>query len=408
MKPSTRLLHQPRCPDDPWRPLSTPIYQTATFEQASATECGPYDYSRSGNPTRAVLENQLAALEHAERAFAYSSGLGALSAVLRLLPAGSDIIAGNDLYGGTHRLLTQVAPRLGLSCRFIDTSDPGAVADELMPQTRLVLVETPTNPLQNITDLRALAAVTRSRGVLLAVDNSLLSPYLQNPLDLGADIVVQSATKHLGGHSDLTGGVVATNDASLAADLAFLQNAEGSALGPFDCWLLLRGIKTLALRMDRQQATAARLATWLDAHPAVQRVWYPGLATHPGADIMRQQSRGPGTVLSFTTGSLERSVAVVEQTRLFTTSVSFGSVHSLISLPCRMSHASVPAHERTLPEDLVRISAGIEDCADLLADLADALVYRSSDGGSVESGDQQTGGFGDHRGSRVRSRHLVR
>jgi cystathionine beta-lyase len=376
VKPATRLVH---CgdPRDPYGAVAPPLYQTATFRQPGIDQPGEYDYTRSGNPTRALLEAQLAALEGGSAACAYGSGMAAIAALTRLVPAGSEIVAGADLYGGTVRLLSQVAPRQGIAVRYVDATDTAAVAAALTPHTRLLLVETPGNPLLGIADLGALATLARERGVLLAVDNSLLSPLLQRPLELGADLVVASTTKFLGGHSDTTGGMVATSDGALAAELAFHQNAEGTALAPFECWLLLRGLKTLALRLERQCASAAVVAARLADHPAVERVYYPGLPSHPGQAVQRRQARGDGAVLSFTTGDAERSRRLVEATRVFDLAVSFGSVASAISLPCAMSHASVPAELRARlapPPDLVRLSVGIEDVGDLWTDLEVALA----------------------------------
>lgn len=376
MELSTQLVHFDPAPGDPLRPTSTPIYQTATFCQPDADGQGPYDYTRSGNPTRSVLQRQLARLEGGCAAFVFASGMAALSTLTSLLQVGDHVLAGDDLYGGSYRLLDQVARRRGLLSSAVDLTDLAAVRAGLRPSTRLLLVETPTNPLQRICDLRALAAICRERDVLLAVDNSLLSPLLQQPLLLGADLVVHSATKHLGGHSDLTAGVLAVRNPDLAERIAFLQNAEGTALGPFDSWLLLRGLKTLALRLERQQTNALRVAEFLAAHPAVRRVHYPGLSEHPGAALHRSQARGAGAVISFETGDLRWSRQVVEATSLFSIAVSFGNLSSFISLPCRMSHASIPAAvraERALPEDLVRLSIGIEAAEDLVADLAQAF-----------------------------------
>jgi cystathionine beta-lyase len=378
MKPATELVHFEAAPDDPFSPLSTPIYQTATFEQPSALNFGPYDYSRSGNPTRAVLESQLARLERAPRAFAYSSGMAALQAVSSLVAPGETLLAGDDLYGGTHRLLTQVLEQRSVVIRFADFASPDKAARALASRPALVLVETPTNPLLRIVDLRRLAELAHQAGALLAVDASLLSPYLIRPLELGADLVIHSATKALGGHSDLTAGVVAARDPTLCERLSFRQNAEGVALGPFDSWLLLRGIKTLGLRLDRQQGNAQRLAEFLSTHRGVTRVRFPGLPQHPGAALHREQAAGPGAVLSFETGSLDRSRRLVEALQLFRIAVSFGSVISTVSLPCRMSHASIPESVRAareLPEDLIRLSVGIEDADDLIADLASALEH---------------------------------
>jgi cysteine-S-conjugate beta-lyase len=375
MNPATRLVQFDAAPRDPWRPLVTPLYQTACFEQPSPLEFGPYDYTRSGNPTRHVLERQLADLEGAHSAHAFASGMAALSTVTRLA-AGGRIVAGDDLYGGTYRLLTRVCAELGIEIDFVDASNLDELDRALERPARLVLIETPTNPLLRIVDLRAAAGICHKRGALLCVDSSLMTPLLQQPLALGADLVVHSATKFLCGHGDVTAGVVAARDAALAERIAFLQNAEGGALAPFECWLLLRGLKTLALRVRAQERTARRLARLLVANPSVTRVHYPGLASHPGRALHASQSLGAGAVLSFETGSLERSRELLERLELFTIAVSFGSVRSQASLPCCMSHASIPAEARRargLPEDLVRLSIGIEDADDLRRDLTRAL-----------------------------------
>jgi cystathionine beta-lyase len=367
-------------PGDPYSPNSTPIYQTATFAQERADEFGEYDYSRSGNPTRTVLEKHLATLERADRAFAFASGLAALAAVIRLVPAGGHVVAGDDPYGGTYRLLTKLAPRAGVSVSWADATDPDAIAAAIRPETRLILVETPTNPLQKIIDIRAVAAVAKDNGVLLCVDNSMLSPWLQRPLTLGADIVIHSATKYLGGHSDVTAGVVAVNGGDIAERIYAIQNGEGAVLGPFDCWVLLRGIKTLGLRVERQQQNAETIARYLAAHPAVTKVHYAGLPEHPGSAIQARQARGAGGVLAFETGDRAVSKRIVESLQYFTISVSFGSVNSLVSLPSAMSHAAIPADvrlsrgENVLPDDLIRISAGIEDVQDLIEDIDRALL----------------------------------
>lgn len=359
MKTATRCVHL--SPNrDPFGAVSPPIYQTATFRQPSATEFGEYDYTRTANPTRAQAEEQIAALEGGRHACAFASGMAAITAVTRLVQAGEEILAGDDLYGGTIRLLSQVAPRQGIAVRWVDASDPAAVAAAVSPATRLLLIETPTNPLLRIADIERLAGLVRPRGILLAVDNSLLSPCLQRPLALGADLVVHSATKLLCGHSDVCAGAVVTDDPGLHARLAFHLNAEGTGLAPFESWLLLRGMKTLALRVERQSATATKIAGFLRDHPAVREIFYPGL----------------GAVISFTTGDPELSRRIAEATQLFTIAVSFGSVGSSISLPCRMSHASVPPELRDRlgpPPDLVRLSIGIEDVDDLTADLVQAL-----------------------------------
>lgn len=376
MKFATRLVNYDAAPGDLNRPMATPIYQTSTFEQERADSFGQYDYSRSGNPTRRVLEDQLAGLENGTRGFAFSSGMAAVTTVARLLSAGDEIVADWDLYGGACRLFSKVLDRAGVTVRYADAADPQLFAQSLGSTTKLVYVESPTNPLLRVIDLKAIAVLAHQRGALFCVDNSTMSPYLQNPLDLGADIVLHSATKFLSGHSDVTGGAVIVKDEALAQDIYFLQNAEGSALGPFDCFLLLRGLKTLKLRLQAQQTNAGVVADFLLAHPQVRDVYYPGLPGSHGYRIQQEQARGAGAVLSFTTGSLDLSRRIAETARLFRISVSFGSVHSTISLPGSMSHASVPFElqaVRALPPDLVRISVGIEDPEDLLADLSHAI-----------------------------------
>jgi cystathionine beta-lyase len=356
--------------------MAPPIYQTATFRQPGALEFGEYDYSRTANPTRSLAEEQIAALEGGRFACAYGSGMAALAAVTRLVKAGEEILAGDDLYGGTVRLLSKVAPGLGIRVRHVDAADPEAVEAALSPSTRLLLVESPTNPLLRVADLERLAGIAHSHGALLAVDNSLLSPCLQRPLALGADLVIHSATKLLCGHGDVCAGAVVTDDEDLHERLAFHLNAEGAGLAPFDSWLLLRGMKTLALRVERQCATATRIAEFLAAHPKVEKVYFPTLASPCARQIHERQAKGPGQVVSLTTGDPERSKRIVESARLFAIAVSFGSVGSSISLPCRMSHASIPQELRGRlgpPPDLIRLSVGIEDADDLIADLDQAL-----------------------------------
>ena len=381
MKFATRLLSFEAAPGDPSRPVCTPIYQTATFAQSSALELGSYDYSRSGNPTRTVLETLMASLEGAHRSLAYVSGLAALGGLARLVPAGGSIVAGEDIYGGTYRLLSQVLEQQGIRTVFADLTDPDATAGALATRPALVLVETPTNPLLRICDVRRLARLTHAQGALLAVDSSFLSPYLMRPLELGADIAWQSATKFLSGHSDLTAGMVSLRNPALADRLAFLQNADGTSLDPFQSWLLLRGLKTLQIRVDRQQATAARIAAFLASARGIQAVSYPGLTGYPGRGIHQRQADGFGSVICFRTGSVATSRRIIERLELFTVAVSFGSVGSTVSLPCRMSHASVPPavrKARALPEDLVRLSVGLEDPDDLIADLAQSLRQRKA------------------------------
>jgi len=376
MKIDTKLVQAAGCPGDPHRAVCTPIYQTATFEQEGALEFSEYDYSRSGNPTRAVLEQQLAELEHGIRAFAFASGLAAITAVTRLLRPGDEILVVDDVYGGTCRLFSKILKHSHIDVRYVHGSTAEDFAREFSDRTRLVHIETPTNPLLKIVDIAGLAKVAHENDALLCVDNTMLSPYVQNPLVLGADIVIHSATKFLCGHSDVVAGAVVVRDEKLAEDLYLIQNGEGAVLGPFDSYLLLRGIKTLGIRMERQQANAGLIAGFLSQHPLVRRVYYPSSLDKKSFAIHTRQARGNGAVVSFETGSLETSRQVAESLKLFPITVSFGGLQSSVSLPGRMSHASVPpqvAAQRQLPVDLVRLSIGIESADDLIADLAEAL-----------------------------------
>jgi cystathionine beta-lyase len=380
MKPSTQcvLLDE----DERFGAVSTPIYQTATFRQPTATEWGEYDYSRTANPTRTQLEKKIAQLERAKYGAAFASGMAAITAVTRLLESGDEVLASDDLYGGSIRLLEQILPRQGISVRYVDTTDLNAVLEAFSLTTKLILVETPTNPLMRISDIAGLAQIAHSKNALLAVDNTMLSPCLQNPLNFGVDVVIHSATKFLCGHSDVISGAVVTNDEKLYKQLAFVQNAEGSALSPFDSWLLLRGIKTLALRVERQTENAQKVAEFLASRPEVKTIYYPGLPDHPGYDLHSRQANGGGSVISFTTGDVARSKRVVESTRLCSIAVSFGSVNSSISLPCYMSHASIPESMRSKlapPPDLIRLSVGIEDVEDIIADLEQAFASIQSE-----------------------------
>ena len=375
MKTSTRCVQLGRG-HDAYGAIVPPIYQTATFEQLTATEFGEYDYTRSGNPTRTLLKQQLADLEDAAYASCFASGMAALTALTRIVKTGEEIIAGDDLYGGTVRLLDRLASHQNISVRYVDTTDGDELRKAVTDRTRLVLIETPSNPLFRISNIRELASIAREAGAYLAVDNSMLSPVFQRPLNFGADIVVHSATKFLCGHSDVTAGALITNDPTLHKQLSFQQNAEGAGLSPFESWLLLRGLKTLALRVERQNASAEKVARFLQARPEVSKVFYPGLRDHPGREIHQKQSHGNGAVVSFTTGDDKLSSEIVESTKLFKVAVSFGSLGSTISLPCRMSHASIPSALRDRlapPSDLVRLSVGIEDSDDLLEDLERAF-----------------------------------
>ena len=386
MKFATRLLTFDPAPGDRFTPANTPIYQTATFRQDDATEFGEYDYSRSGNPTRAVVEKQIASLESGTRGFCFATGLAAITAVTRLVAPGEEILACDDLYGGAYRLFSRILAKRGIKVRYVDFGNLDAVAAAITPNTKLVYLETPTNPLLQIIDIAAAAGIAHRNGSLLCVDNSTMSPYLQRPLELGADIVLHSATKFLCGHSDVMAGAVVVNEEEIGNELYLIQNGEGAVLSPFDSFLLLRGSKTLALRLDRQQSNTKRIAELLTAHPAVDRVYYPGLADAQQLRVHRSQSSGNGAVLSFVTGDPEFSRAIVEATKLFAITVSFGGVNSTISLPNYMSHASIPAHlrqQKSIPADLVRISVGIEDVDDLVDDLGQAFEFAAR--ASVES-----------------------
>ncbi|KAJ1919822.1 cystathionine beta-lyase [Mycoemilia scoparia] len=365
---------------DPYHSSSVPLYQTATFKQPSADGTGEFDYTRSGNPTRSAVETHLAKIMKAERAFVVTTGMTALDVILRLVPNGGQIIAGDDLYGGSNRLLTYLTKLGHVEVENVDTTNVEAVRSKLDPvKTRLVLLETPTNPLIKIADIRAVSDLVHEKcpNAVVVVDNTMMSPYLQNCLDLGADIEYHSGTKYLSGHHDMMAGVIGVRSLDLADRIFFVINATGSGLSPFESWLLLRGLKTLAIRIERQQATAQRIAEFLENQTDIKRVLYPGLPSHPQHQIHISQASGPGGVLSFETGDIATSERIVEATKLYGISVSFGCINSLISMPCRMSHASIPAEvrkARALPEDVVRLCVGIEDPDDLINDLKSALI----------------------------------
>ncbi|OAP60028.1 cystathionine beta-lyase [Fonsecaea erecta] len=364
--------------NDQYNASSVPIYQSATFKQTSATGgVSDYDYTRSGNPTRTHLEKHLAKIMRAKRALVVSSGMGALDVITRQLKPGDEVVTGDDLYGGTNRLLKYLSTHGGIIVHHVDTTTPEKVKEVLNEKTAMVLLETPTNPLIKIVDIPTIASYAHAANPssLVIVDNTMLSPLLQNPLELGADVVYESGTKYLSGHHDLMAGVLAVNDEALGEKFYFTINASGCGLAPFDCWLLMRGIKTLKVRMDAQQANAMMIAQFLES--AGFKVRYPGLKSHPQYDLFHSMARGPGAVLSFETGDIQLSERIVESAKLWAISVSFGCVNSLISMPCRMSHASIDAKtrkERGVPEDLIRLCVGIEDGEDLLDDLRGALV----------------------------------
>ncbi|GAA1166955.1 cystathionine gamma-synthase [Streptomyces hebeiensis] len=372
----TLAIHAGNTADPLTGAVVPPIYQVSTYKQDGVGGLrGGYEYSRSANPTRTALEENLAALEGGRRGLAFASGLAAEDCLLRtLLTPGDHVVIPDDAYGGTFRLFAKVVSRWGVEWSVADTSDPEAVRAALTPRTKAIWVETPSNPLLGITDIAALAGIARAAGVRLVVDNTFASPYLQQPLALGADIVVHSTTKYMGGHSDVVGGALIVNDVELADELAFHQNAMGAVAGPFDAWLVLRGIKTLAVRMDRHSENATRIAEMLTEHPRVSKVLYPGLPDHPGHEVAAKQMKAFGGMVSFQVADGEEAaVAVCDRAELFTLGESLGGVESLIEHPGRMTHASAAGSALEVPADLVRLSVGIESAEDLLADLRRAL-----------------------------------
>lgn len=374
---ATDAIHVGQEPDPATGAIIVPIYQTSTFVQEELGKHKGYEYARTSNPTRAALERNLSCLEGGSAAFAFASGMAATNALMTLFKAGDHIVAGHNLYGGTYRLFERVLRDFGLRFSYANTCHLGEVERAIEPATRLIFVETPTNPIMEITDIDAVAALARARGILLAVDNTFMSPYLQRPLDLGADIVVHSTTKYLNGHSDGVGGAVILKDAALAERLKFIQNAAGAVLGPFDSWLVLRGVKTLALRMGEHSRNGLAVARHLADHPKVKAVNYPGLDTHPQHALARRQMRGFGGMLSFETGSLANARVVLKSVRLCSLAESLGGVETLISHPATMTHASVPPESRAalgITDGLVRISVGVEEVEDLIADLDQALA----------------------------------
>ncbi len=373
---STDAIHKGQEPDPATGAIIVPIYQTSTFVQEELGKHKGYEYARTANPTRAALEKNLACLERGQFGYAFASGMAAINALMTLFKSGEQVVAGHDLYGGTFRLFERVLKDFGLSFSYADTTRLDEVERAIRPETRLIFIETPTNPLMQITDVRAVASLAQRAGVRVAVDNTFMSPYLQRPLELGADFVVHSTTKYLNGHSDGVGGAVILNDASLAERLKFIQNAAGAVLGPFDSWLVLRGVKTLALRMERHCQNGLAIARYLERHPKVKRIHYPGLSSHPQHELAKKQMRGFGGMLSFETGSLENAKTVLKSVRLCSLAESLGGVETLISHPATMTHASVPPEQRQrlgITDGLVRISVGIEDLEDLIADLDQAL-----------------------------------
>jgi len=369
----TRAIHAGQAPDAPYGAVNVPIYQTSTYAQPAVGEPKVWDYARGGNPTREALQQALASLEGGARTFSFGSGMGAETTLLLTLRPGDHVVLADDVYGGTFRLLTKVFEDWGLSATTTDLTDPEALAGAIRPETRFVWVETPSNPLLKIIDIASVSEVAHAAGARVVVDNTFATPALQRPLELGADVVVHSVTKYIGGHSDLIGGAVVTSHHDLIERLAFLTNAVGAIPGPMDCYLALRGLKTLAVRMRAHGEHAALVASFLAGHPKVRHVYYPGLPSHPGHDVAARQMSGFGGMVSFTVGSAEEALEVARRTRIFFLAESLGGVESLIEVPGPMTHASVAGSPLEVPPELVRLSVGLEHPDDLIADLARAL-----------------------------------
>jgi cystathionine beta-lyase/cystathionine gamma-synthase len=373
---STDAVHAGQKPEPITGAVMTPVFQTSTYAQDGIGEHRGYEYARTQNPTREALEACIATLEGASYGVAFGSGTAAIHSILQTLDGGDEIVCTSNVYGGTYRLFEMVLRRFGQRFHFVDTGDLAQVERAWTDGTKLLFVETPTNPILTITDIAASAEFAHARGAKLVVDNTFMSPYFQNPLALGADICVHSTTKYLNGHSDMVGGIVLTSAQEVHDKLRFLQNAAGAVPGPWDCWLALRGVKTLALRMRQHESSAREIATWLDGHDKVKKTYYPGLPSHPGHALAKTQMRGFGGMISFDVGSIEAARKVVKEVKIFTLAESLGGVESLISHPAAMTHASVPKADRDIlgiTDGLVRISVGIEDLEDLLLDLERAL-----------------------------------
>jgi cystathionine gamma-synthase len=371
----TRAIHVGQEPDPATGAITTPIYQTSTFVQEAVGVHKGYDYARVANPTRTALQECLASLEGAAHGHAFSSGLGAATTLMHLLSPGDHVVSVNDVYGGIYRMFSQVYEPKGYRFTFLSAQEISTgLADHLDEKTRLVWLESPTNPLLNLVDIRAAAEAAHAVGALVVVDNTFATPYLQQPLSLGADVVLHSTTKYLGGHSDVVGGFVATNDTAISERLAFLQKSLGAVPGPFDCWLVLRGVKTLAIRMEKHCENASAIAAFLEREARVEQVLYPGLPSHPGHGLAADQMRNFGGMVSFLVGSEEEAVALVARTRIWKLAESLGGVESLIEQPARMTHASTADAPFAVPPSLIRLSVGIEAAHDLIDDLESALV----------------------------------
>jgi len=379
MKFGTKVIHAGIEPDPSTGAIMTPIYQTSTYVQAAPGDHKGYEYARTQNPTRTVLETNLAALENGTDAICFASGLAAMDSVLKLLNPGDEVIATDDLYGGSYRIMTKVFGKYGIKFQFADISNISKLDALITGNTKMIWVETPTNPMLNIIDIKAVCDLAKDKGILVCVDNTFASPYLQNPLDLGADIVVHSATKYLGGHSDVIHGVVVTKNAEIAAQIRFLQNAVGAVPGPQDCFLILRGIKTLHIRVERACQNAEKIALFLQSHPKVSKVYYPGFTSHPGHEVAKKQMKMFGGMVSFdlVANNEESARKVLSGTHYFSLAESLGGVESLIGHPASMTHGSIPKEERLkvgLTDSLIRLSVGIEDVDDLIQDLEQALA----------------------------------
>ena len=375
---NSKTIHGGQQPDKGYRAVMPPVYLTSTYAQSSPGDHQGYEYSRTHNPTRTALEASLASIENGKHGFCFGSGMAAIDAVIKLLSPGDEVISTNDLYGGSYRIFTKIFQDLGIVFHFVNMQDPANVAAKINAKTKLIWVETPTNPMMNVVDITAMSQLVADKDIYLAVDNTFASPYLQQPLSLGADIVMHSATKYLGGHSDVILGALVVRDASLAERLSFIQNASGAVCGPLDSFLVLRGIKTLHVRMQRHCENGQKIARFLADHPAVDRVYWPGFESHPNHEVAKRQMNGFGGMISFVQldDSLEKATQTIEKLKLFTLAESLGGVESLAGHPASMTHASIPKAERKksgVVDGLIRLSVGIEDSNDLIADLKQAL-----------------------------------
>ena len=378
MKFNTKTIHGGQKPDPAYGSVMPPIYQTSTFAQSTPGGHKGFEYSRSGNPTRTALENAFASIENGNYGMAFGSGLAAIDAVIKLLEPGDEVISTNDLYGGSYRLFTSIFKKFGIKFHFIGMENAENIEQYINDNTKLIWVETPTNPMMNIIDIKAISAIAKKHDVLLAVDNTFSTPYLQQPLDLGADIVMHSVTKYIGGHSDLVMGALVVKDKDLADELYFIQNASGAVCGPQDSFLALRGIKTLHVRMQRHSENGRAVAEYLNNHPEIEKVYWPGFEDHPNHDIAKAQMKDFGGMVSFTTkgNDYDKAISIVENLKVFTLAESLGGVESLAGHPASMTHASIPKEEREktgVVDSLIRLSVGIEDEADLIADLKQAI-----------------------------------